>query len=252
MELPMILYRNPHIILLVSLVALLFPASIRAEEVLTASPYWQGFTSPDGQGLYHDLMRAIYEPGSTVRHLEVPAKRGLIMIREGTVDIYTCLPDPEEGLQLAAVPMYEGEFHAIFRKDAFPDWNGANSMANRRAVWRLGYYSPKNFPVPVQFGETTTGVEALERVVRRGADFYVDDLNLILESMRASRTPLDPNDFRIESIGFRQYFPVFSSSERGKRLRAAFEQGMRRLADQGRLAPIYAKWNLPMPRAYHK
>lgn len=246
-------YRNPHVILLVSLMALLLPASIRAEEVLTASPYWQGFTSPDGQGLYHDLMRAIYEPGgNTVRHLEVPAKRGLIMVREGTVDIYTCRSEPEEGLQLADEPMYEGEFHAFFRKDAVPDWDGVTTMANRRAVWRLGYYSPRDFPFPVQFDETTSGLEALERVVLRGADFYVDDLHLILESMSASTASLDPNDFRIESIGFRQYFPVFATSERGQRLRAAFAQGMRRLADQDRLAPIYAKWNLPMPRAYQK
>ena len=183
-------YRNPHVILLVSLMALLLPASIRAEEVLTASPYWQGFTSPDGQGLYHDLMRAIYEPGgNTVRHLEVPAKRGLIMVREGTVDIYTCRSEPEEGMQLADEPMYEGEFHAFFRKDAVPDWDGVTTMANRRAVWRLGYYSPRDFPFPVQFDETTTGLEALERVVLGGADFYVDDLNLILESMRARMLP---------------------------------------------------------------
>ena len=245
--------RNSYMILIISLIALLFPISLHAEEVLTASPYWQGFTSPDGRGLYHDLMRAIYEPGgNTVRHLEVPAKRGLIMVREGIVDIYTCRSEPEEGLQLSTEPMYEGEFHALFRKDAFPDWNGPSGMTNKRAVWRLGYYRPTDFPVPVQFGETTTGVEALERVVRGGADFYVDDLNLILESMRALKTPLDPNDVRIESIGFRQYFPVFSTSKRGQKLRATFEQGMRSLAGQDKLAPIYEKWNLPMPRTYQK
>ncbi len=249
----MVIHRNPHILLVASLIVLLFPVSIRAEEVLTASPYWQGFTSADGQGLYHDLMRAIYGPGgNTVRHLEVPAKRGLIMVREGTVDIYTCQSEPMDGLQLAAEPMYEGEFHAFFRKDAFPYWDGVSTMANRRTVWRLGYYSPQDIPVPVQYSETTTGAEALERVVLGGADFYVDDLNLIQESMRAIKTPLVQNDFRIESIGFRQYFPVFSISERGQKLRTIFEQGMRSLAEQGKLAPIYEKWNLPMPRTFQK
>jgi hypothetical protein len=249
----MISHRNPHILLLAGFIMLLLPVSVRAEEVLSASPYWQGFTSDDGQGLYHDLLRAIYEPGgNTVRHLEVPAKRGLIMVREGAVDIYTCLAKPVDGLRLAAEPMYEGEFHAFFRKAAFPYWDGVTSMANKRTVWRLGYYSPKDFPVPFQYGETTTGVEALKRVVRGGADFYIDDRNLILESMDALTTPLDQNDFSIESIGFRQYFPAFSTSERGQKLCATFEQGMRSLAGQGKLAPIYEKWNLPMPRAYQK
>ena len=244
---------NPHVLIMTMLVFLVLPVSARADQVLTGSPLWDGFTSSDGQGLYHDLMRAIYGPGgNTVRHLEVPAKRGLIMVREGTIDIYTCLSDPVEGLQLAAEPMYEGEFHAIFRKDVFPYWDGTSSMANKRLVWRLGYYSPKDFPVPILFSETTNGAEALERIVRGGADFYVDDRNLIMESIRTYNAPLDENDFRIESVGFRQYFPVFSTSERGRKLRGTFEEGMRTLADEGKLAPIYEKWHLPMPRTYQR
>jgi polar amino acid transport system substrate-binding protein len=243
---------KPHMLLLAALI-LLFPVAARADEVLTASPYWQGFTSADGQGLYHDLMRAIYEPaGKTVRHLEVPAKRGLVMVREGTVDIYTCLPQAVTGLQLAAEPMYEGEYHAIFRKNAFPHWDGPTSMANKRVAWRLGYYSTRDFSVPVQISETYTGVEALERVVRGVADFYVDDLNLITESIRTFKTPLDDNEFRIESVGFRQYFPAFSDSPRGRELRETFEQGMRSQFDQNKLAPIYEKWGLPMPRKYQR
>jgi len=240
-------------LLLAAVIILLLPAAVQADEVLTASPYWQGFTSHDGQGLYHDLMRAIYEPdGKTVRHMEVPAKRGLIMVREGTVDIYTCISEAASGLLLAAEPMYEGEYHAIFRKNAFPDWDGTTSMANKRVAWRLGHYARRDFSVPVQPSETHSGVEALERVIRGGADFYVDDLNLIRESMQALATPLDESKFRIESVGFRQYFPAFSNSPRGRMLLETFEQGMRTLADQGRLAQIYEKWALPMPRTYQK
>jgi len=244
---------SPHILLLVGLIMVLLPAPARADEVITASPLWEGFTGKDGQGLYHDLARAVYGPaGITVRHLEVPAKRGLIMVREGTVDIYTCIPQAVDGLLLAAEPMYEGEYHAIFRRSAFPHWDGASSMSGRRVAWRLGHYAARDFNVPILPSETYSGVEALQRVVRGGADFYVDDLNLIGESLRAFETPLDENELRIESVGFRQYFPAFSDSPRGRELRAIFDRGMRALADQGRLAPIYAKWNLPMPRAYRK
>lgn len=247
----MIISPKPHMLLLAAIFLLLLPAASRADEVLTASPYWQRFTAADGQGLYHDLMRAIYEPqGKTVRHLEVPAKRGRVMVREGAVDIYTCLAEPAGGLKLAAEPMYEGEYHAIFRISAFPHWDGVTSMAHRRVAWRLGYYSARDFPVPVLPSETYNGVEALERVVRGGADFYVDDLNLIKESMGALATPLEKSEFRIESVGFRQYFPAFTDSARGHELRATFERGMRSLAEQGRLAPIYEKWDLPMPRTY--
>ena len=235
------------------LISLFLAAGALAGEVITASPSWKGFTSPDGQGLYTDLMRAVFsERGDTVRHLEVPAKRGLIMLREGQIDVYTCDTEADEGLQLAELPMYEGEYHALFLTQAFPYWKGVETMTDRLLVWRLGYYSPRDFPVPVRHEETTTGIEALKRVVRRSADFYIDDINLIRETVRAYPTPLDKEAYRVESVGFRQYFPVFSTSERGNELRRFFEEGMRSLADQGRLGPIYDKWELPMPRVYQR
>ena len=222
-----------------------------AEEIITGSPSWKGFTSPEGQGLYHDLMRAVFEErGNTVRHLEVPAKRGVVMLREGQIDVYTCDTTAAPGMQLAETPMYEGEFHALFLSVAFPNWNGVESMADRLLVWRLGYYSPEDFPVPVRFEETTTGTDALNRVVHRSADFYIDDLNLILETVRAYPSALDAKEYRVESVGFRQYFPMFARSSRGDELRRAFEEGMRGLAAQGRLGQVYEKWGLPMPRAY--
>jgi len=249
----MISSRNLNILAINALIFFFLTIPAHAGEVVTASPSWEAFTSREGRGLYHDLMRAIYEPrGETLRHLEVPAKRGLVMVREGQADIYTCLPDAREGLLLAELPMYEGEYHALFRASAFPDWDGVRSMANKRVVWRLGYYSPENFPVHIHHSETTSGVEALQRLVRGGADFYVDDRNLIMESMHAFPTRLEEGEFRIEAVGFRQYFPAFSTSERGKELRATFERGMRHLSEQDKLRPIYAKWNLPMPRMYQK
>lgn len=240
------------LVLLIAATGCLFAASgTQAGEIVTASPAWEGFTSPDGQGLYHDLMRAVFTPrGDTVRHLDVPAKRGLVMLREGNADIYTCRTNAAEGLQLARLPMYEGEYHALFLTRSFPAWNGTASMAGRRLVWRLGYYKPDDFPVPVRYAETTTGTEALNRVARGTAEFYIDDRNLILESLRNYPNRIDVTEYRIESVGFRQYFPVFAASPRGDELRAAFEEGMMKLAKEGALRPIYDTWRLPMPRAY--
>jgi ABC-type amino acid transport substrate-binding protein len=222
-----------------------------AEVIITGSPSWKGFTSPDGQGLYHDLMRAVFEErGNSVRHLEVPAKRGVVMLRDGQIDVYICDTAAAPGMQLAETPMYEGEFHALFLSGAYPNWNGVESMAGRLLVWRLGYYSPEDFPVAVRFEETTTGIDALNRVVHGSADFYIDDVNLILETVRDYPSALDAKEYRIESVGFRQYFPMFARSSRGNELRRAFEEGMRSLAAQDRLRQAYEKWGLPMPRAY--
>lgn len=244
---------RPALLLAVVLLALIPGRSAFTAEIVTVSPYWAGFTGPDGQGLYHDLLRAVFAlRGDTVRHLEAPAKRGLVMIRDGQADIYTCRSRAEEGLELARLPMYEGEFHALFLRRVLPDWRGPASLANRRLVWRLGYYSPHDFPFPVQYDETTTGIEALKRVVRGSADCYIDDYNLIVETVNAYPAPLEERDYRIESVGFRPYYPVFAASPRGRELREAFEEGMRVLAEQGKLKPIYDRWKLPMPRAFQQ
>lgn len=243
-----------HALFLTVVLFAMIPAfSALAGEVITVSPYWKGFTGPDGQGLYHELMNAVFaRRGDTVRHLEVPAKRGLLMVREGQADIYTCQTKAEDGLELARVPMYEGEFHALFLSRTFPNWSGVTSLENKRLVWRLGYYSPDDFPVPVQLDETMTGIEALKRVVRESSDCYIDDYHLITETVNTYQPPLNSGTYRIESVGFRQYAPVFSTSPRGRELREAFEQGMRALAEQGMLLPIYEKWKLPMPRVYQR
>ena len=172
------------------------------------------------------------------------------MVREGHADIYMCDTEIFSGLQMSELPMYEGEFHALFRTEKFPSWEGIASLKNRKLVWRLGYYSPGDFTVPVRFEETVTGSDALNRVLRGSADFYIDDINLIRETIESLDYDLEKDVYRIESVGFRQYFPVFAVSERGRKLREAFEKGMVELARQGRLRPIYDRWNLPMPRAF--
>lgn len=243
--------RRPALLLAIALLVLLPWHRVFAAEIVMTSPYWAGFTSPDGRGLYHDLMRAVFAlRGDTVRHLEAPAKRGLVLLREGQADVYTCRTEAGDGLELGGLPMYEGEFHALFLRRTFPDWRGPASMANRRLVWRLGYYLPDDFPVPVRYDETTTGIEALKRVVRGSADFYIDDFNLIAETVNEYPGGLEAQEYRIESVGFRPYYPVFAASRRGRELRQAFEDGMRTLAEQGRLRPIYERWNLPVPRAF--
>ncbi len=236
-----------HTILLV--LCVLAPLA-QAEEIRTASPAWAKFTGTDGTGLYFDVLRAIFAP-DTIRHMHVPAKRGLVMVKTGEADIYTCVPEAQEGLRLAALPLYEGEFHAFFKNRGLL-WSGPESLKNQRLVWRLGYYSPRDFPVPVLFRETTTAEEALKRVIQNGADFYIDDRNLIEETIAAYPSPLDRKDYRIESVGFRGYFPLFAPSARGAALLKRYEDGMRALAASGALLPLYEKWGLPMPRIYRK
>lgn len=242
--------RLTYALILASALFLPYVGPSWAEEIRTTSPAWAKFTGQNGEGLYFDLLRTVFAP-DTIRHVHAPAKRGLVMIRSGNADIYICSSDTTTRLRMAALPMYEGEFHAFFKRRAVV-WTGPATIRNRRLTWRLGYYSQRDFQVPILFREVITAEDALKRVLQNGADFYIDDRNLIEETIATYPTPLDAKDYRIESVGFRGYFPLFATNGRGAILLKRYEDGMRTLAKDGKLEPIYAKWGLPMPRVYRQ
>ena len=95
--------------------------------------------------------------------------------------------------------------------------------------------------------EADSGVSALNQVILGRLDFYIDDLNLIRESISQNRLPFDMNDYRIEPVGKRTYHPVFNISVRGKAIMDLYDRGIERLYRSGELRKIFKKWKHPYP-----
>ena len=95
--------------------------------------------------------------------------------------------------------------------------------------------------------ETDSGVSALGQVVLGRGNFYIDDLNLINESIANGKFPINRNDYRIEPVGKRSYHPVFKQSSRGKTIMELYDRGIEALHKSGKLKPIFEKWNHPYP-----
>ncbi len=143
--------------------------------------------------------------------------------------------------------MYEGRFYAFFKKERIKNWQGTSSLANRKLVWRRGYYNTSDFNEPIISMETDTGVSALGQVVLGREDFYIDDLNLINESIDQGEFPIDRKDYGIEPVGKRTYHPAFKQSKRGKTIMEVYDRGMETLHRSGELKRIFEKWNHPYP-----
>lgn len=220
-------------------------------QVISTSPSWNTFTNQDGTGLYHEILGAIFSPlGIKVTHeYNTTANRGLYMVQKGLADIYTCRNEIKDfkGLVLARHPMYAGQFFALFPKKRVKDWQGASSLANRKVVWRSGYYRESEFKVKLIVFEADSGVSALNQVILGRLDFYIDDLNLMKESISQNQLPLDMNDYRIEPVGKRSYLPVFNISFRGKAVMDLYDRGIERLHRSGELRKIFQKWSQPYP-----
>jgi len=241
------------IILLMIIFILNTPPWVSADpvkQVITTSPSWDSFTNKDGTGLYHEIMALIFPPlGIKVVHKYTNAKRGMYLLKHDQADIYTCRSDVNEfpEFMIARHPMYEGQFHAVFKKSWIKDWQGMSSLAGRKVVWRRGYYNISDFNVNITVMETDSGVSALGQVSLGRGDFYIDDLNLIAESFSQSLFPIDRTAYRIEPVGKRTYHPVFKKSKRGKSIIAIYEAGMEKLRRTGELKKIYQKWHHSYP-----
>lgn len=219
-------------------------------QVISTSPSWNTFTNQDGTGLYHEILGAIFNPlGIQVMHKYTNANRGLYMVQKELADVYMCRNEINDfpGLTLARHPMYEGKFYAIFQKKRVKDWQGVSSLANRNVVWRQGYYRESEFEVKMNLFEADSGASALAQVILGRLDFYIDDLNLIRESISQNQHPFDMNNYRIEPVGTRAYHPIFKISFRGKTIMDLYDKGIVRLHKSGELRKIFGKWHHPYP-----
>lgn len=221
----------------------------RAEEIkriITVGPSWENFTNKDGTGLYHELIKAIYS-GYEVKHIYVPTVQANSMVAIGRADIKMCETKKIDSLELAAVPMYENDFYALYLRKRFDPWRGLSTLEEKKIVWREGYYREMDFPVNVSFTEVRSGESALQMVIHERADFYIDDMNLIRESFEVVGEVLDLERFGLQKVGTRKYFPVFAATPRGQELQQHYEQEMIRLFNRGTLQAIYKRWGFNVP-----
>jgi len=221
-----------------------------SERIVSASPSWKSFTNRDGTGLYHEILAAVFSPfGIRVEHRYTNANRGLHLIKKGLADVYTCQVSTGEfkDLMLARYPMYQGRFYALYKKSRIQNWQGPATLADKRAVWRRGYYCAHEFEPSFYILETDSGTAALAQVILGRADFYIDDLNLIKDSISATPFSFNMEEYGIRPVGSRAYHPVFKDSPRGRQILGIYHKAIEALHRSGRLKQIFDKWEHPYP-----
>lgn len=231
------------------LVQAVWPEKISADDktVITAGPSWVRFTNIDGQGLYHEIISRVFT-GYQVKHIYVSTIQAKSMVAVGRADIKLCETIEDPPLIIASIPMYENDYFVLYMKNNIPQWEGERSLAGKKLVWRQGYYTKADFPVPVDFLEVRSGESALKMVEHGRADLYVDDFSLIMQSFSVVGENFNAARFGLQRIGTRKYYPVFADTVRGKDLRNHYEEEMQRLYREGILQKIYEKWNFPIPQ----
>lgn len=222
------------------------PASIKS--IVTTSPSWKTFTDRDGTGLYHDIMREVFGLYNiSVTHEYAPSVRAEKLVQQGFADVMTCDDRSGPGLVLSRYPLYVNTFFVFFKKANVGPWNGQETLRDKEVLSQRGYYFQDNFSVPVYLREVSSGEKAVEMIMLDRAEFYVDDLSLIRQSLESVQQPLDMELYDIRAAGVRSYHPQFNTSPRGRALRDMFETGLETLYESGALQKIYEKYGYQCP-----
>lgn len=221
---------------------------VNIKKVVTTSPSWDTFTNRDGTGLYHEIMQKVFSlHGITVEHLYSKSGRSEKLVADNQADIMMCDDKPYPSLVMGRYPMYQNDFYVFYKKERIGTWRGEETLRDREVLSQATYYDDENFNVPVNVKDVQTGEQALKMIVWDRSDFYVDDMTLIRQSIKNSTLSFEPEEYEIQKVGSRSYFPLFNTSTRGKRLQELYADGIYTLHKSGELKPIYDKWGYKYP-----
>lgn len=214
--------------------------------VTWATPAWLEFTQKDGQGVYHDLISAIFSmQGIKTNVIYAPWKRAVETVKDGIYDMTGGIEKSTEFYQ-SQYPVYEFDDLIIFKKGRIK-WNGLESLKGKKGVWVRGYIEDADHPIK----KYATGIEVSSH--KNGllftdagrADYFFTEKKA-LENYSKQIKGMDLSDYEIVNIKSGQLYFSFTKNERGKKIRELYDRGIEFLG-QETINKIYTKWGLTAP-----
>ncbi|WP_179953181.1 substrate-binding periplasmic protein [Desulfobotulus mexicanus] len=214
-----------------------------------ATPEWEGQTTKDGSGLFFDMLRKIYQPHGIEISWEIASwKRSIQLVAEGHADAIPTVwrDDAEEaGLRLPQMPLYIEYTSAVFKKERFPDWQGADSLKGRSAVWIKGYSYDKDTPLEslnLQWAEVSNP-EIMWRMLAADRVDVIIDARMDVEHYMNTHM-VDTVIFRTEPLWGHKAYLGFSDRASSEKLMKIFDERIADMLASGELAGLHKKWKM--------
>lgn len=222
-----------------------------AETLTLAYPVFPGYLNAQGQGLYGDLMRAVYPaPQYEVRVEIVPFARALAMLASSDRVIVPGTNAPGlQAIKSQHISDVDVVSAAVLRAHA-GDWQGISSLRHRRVAAQLGYAYQRYTDVPMLYEEKHDLGAMLRMLVRGRLDAVLDYGPRIAEALKT--LPVEQAQaVEIKPAVLQQalYF-AFRSSPEGEALRDRFDVEFQRMARSGELRALFQRHAMIAEAAY--
>jgi len=212
-------------------------------EIVLASEEWLNATNRDGTGLYWDIFRAVYEPVGIRTKFVIQSYNGSVKLVEksrvdAAVGIYS---DRVRGGLTSQYPFVKDYILALFKKNELNQWNGQESLQNKKVAWIKGYAFEKYLETPVIKKEFYSRDYILYQLDNDRVDFFLDTRNDI-ESV-LNKGIVEVSHYTVETVLELDRYLVFADSRRGRKLKQIFDSRFPQLVKTGEIERLFVKWN---------
>tara|TARA_B100001109_G_scaffold255890_1_gene262369 strand:- start:94494 stop:95279 length:786 start_codon:yes stop_codon:yes gene_type:complete len=219
--------------------------------IKVVAPEWEGYTNPDGSGLYWQVLKKIYEPaGVHVKYSNVPWNRAMKMVTR--YSLYNAivgeyLDTEEEGLIFPDYPIDVEYMSVLTTKSRNLPWNGTGSLAGKNVGWIKDYDvippEERNFTLH-EFRTTAQGIEMLEA---GEIDYMIDEWDEISQAVVESGRDMTAYVMNEMPEGTDVYV-AFADSDISRVLIDIYNERIQALYRDGTLKAIYESSDSDIPK----
>ena len=212
-------------------------------EIILASEEWANATNRDGTGLYWDIFRAVYEPvGIKTKFIIRSYKGSVSLVKKNQVDAAVGIyPEEIKGALFSKYPFVKDYVLVLFKKNKLSQWNGQETLKNKKVGWIKGYSYDDYLEVPVIKKEFNRRENIMRRLDNDQLDFFMDTRNDV-ESV-LNKGIIDVSRYTVETVLELERYLVFANNKKGQELKKIFDHRFPQLVKSGEIEKLFAKWN---------
>ena len=212
-------------------------------EIILASEEWANATNKDGTGLYWDIFRAVYEPvGIKTKFIIRSYKGSVSLVKRNQADALVGIhPVKIQGALSSQYPFVKDYLLVLFKKNKFSQWNGQDTLKNKKIGWIKGFSYDEYLEVPVFKREFTKREDILRRLDKDQVDFFMDTRNDV-ESV-LNKGIIDVTRYTVETVLELERYLVFADNKKGREFKKIFDYRFPHLVKSGEIEKLFVKWN---------
>ncbi|MDG9670546.1 transporter substrate-binding domain-containing protein [Hahella sp. CR1] len=213
------------------------------------TPIWEGYTNPDGTGLYHELWKLIYEDnGVSVEVSYMPPKRCQANVQTAKLN-FDAFPGAYKGMRDIYLPrwhIYVGSLSVAHLKGTIDHWIGQEQLRGQRVSWEpnSGFDQSGILTVPVQVHEFVDIDAALKMLDLRRIDYILDYeerlVDAVIDTRLAHRVVIQK-----DVIPGAKFYLGFRYDDEGRKFAEIWDREMDRLMESGKLKELFSRFNDP-------